>query len=84
MTGEWGEKPNKGSIDKKTLENKEIKHQIEINEKSSNQKRTEEKNWSVGEAGYYIFVFLFWVLVVVGRLCFYLVLRDRAIKSQTI
>ena len=62
---------------KKTLKtndkNKGKNQQIEIDEKPPNPVKTEDKSRCAGGAGYYVFVFLFWVLVIDGRPCFYLV-----------
>ena len=46
MTGDWEGKPDKGSIDEKTLRNKGKNRKIEIDEKPSNPVGTEEENWS--------------------------------------
>ena len=45
-----------------------------MDEKPFNPVETEEENRSAGGAGYYIFAFLFWVLVAVGRSHYHLVL----------
>ena len=76
MTRDWGKKPDKGSINEKTLNNKGKNRHIEIDEKLSTPVETEEENWSAGKAGYNIFAFLFWVLVAAGRPRFCLVLQD--------
>ena len=44
MTGDWGGKPDKGSIDEKTLGNEGKNRQIEIDEKPPNPVGTEEEN----------------------------------------
>ena len=84
MTGDWERKPDKGSINEKTLGNKRKNRQIEINEKPPNPVGTEEENRSEGGAGYYVIAFLFRVLVAAGRLRFRLVLQDQTIRGQAI
>ena len=84
MTGNWGGKPDKGSIDKKILGNKERKRQIEIDKKPPNLVETEEENLFAGGTGYYVFAFLFQVLVATSRPRFYLILWDRAVGGWTI
>ena len=88
MTGDWGEKPDKRSIDEKTLEindNKQSKNwQVENDKKPPNPVGTEEENRSAGMTGYYVFAFLFWVLVAAGRPHFCLVPRNQAVGGQTI
>ena len=84
MMGDWEGKPDKGSIDKKTLRNERKNRQIEIDEKPPNPVGTEKENRSVGGASYYIFASLFQVLVAAGRPRFCLVLWDRAVGGRTI
>ena len=56
--------------------------QIEIDKKPPNPVGTKEENQSAGGAGYYVFAFLFWVLVVTShpRIC--LILQDQAIGGR--
>ena len=64
-------------INEKTLEtnnkNEGKNWQIEIDEKPLSLMGTEEESRSAGRAGYYVFAFLFWVLVVAGQPRFCLV-----------
>lgn len=69
---------------KQMIINKEKNWQIEINEKPPDLVKIEEENWSTGEAGYYVFAFLFRVLVVAGLLQFYLVALIGLLLGQSI
>ena len=64
-------------VNEKTLEtndkNEGKNRQIEINEKPPNPVGTKKESRSADGAGYYVFSFLFWVLVVTGRPHFCLV-----------
>ena len=73
---------------KKTLEindkNKRKNWQIEINEKPPNPVGTKEENRSAGGAGYSVFAFLFWVLVIAGQSRFCLIALVGFLLSQSI